>query len=205
MVVIIDYSLGNLRSVEKAFDRIKVNAVISNDEDVIMHADRLVLPGVGNFKKGMEMLYHYNLVEILTYAVQEKKIPVLGICLGMQLMTEYGEEGDCAGLKWIKGNTIRLDLGEDKTNVKIPHIGWNDLEINKENKLINSNMAQHRFYFVHSYVVNCEEKDDEIASTVYGTRFTSAFQKENISGVQFHPEKSYKQGLELLKNFTESY
>jgi len=203
LVVIVDYGLGNLRSVEKAFERVKVNAVISNDREVISHADRLVIPGVGHFGKGMEMLNRLNLIELLNKLVLDKKIPVLGICLGMQLMTEYSEEGNCTGLKWIKGNTTRLETNGDSSGLKIPHIGWNDIEIKTENKLLTGNIGHSRFYFVHSYAVRCTVPDNEIAATYYGTGFTSAFQNENIFGVQFHPEKSYKQGMEILKNFAE--
>ena len=207
MLVVVDYGLGNLRSVQKAFERIKIDSAVSGEPKKILNASKLVLPGVGHFAAGMKNLKEKGIKEALNEAVLGKKIPILGICLGMQLMTLYSEEGDCAGLGWIKGKTslIKINNNKCRTPLKVPHIGWNGINIERENSLINGQISKERFYFVHSFAVMCEDKEDEIASTEYGISFSSAFSKGNIAGVQFHPEKSYGQGIQLLRNFVENY
>lgn len=205
MLVVVDYGLGNLRSVQKAIERIKIEAHVSGDPVVIMNASKLVLPGVGHFAAGMKNLKEKGIEAALNEAVLNKKTPILGICLGMQLMTLYSEEGDCPGLGWIKGRTSLINNRINGITYKVPHIGWNGIEVKRSNNLINEPIAEGRYYFVHSYAVHCEEMEDEISTTFYGVPFSSAFSKGNIAGVQFHPEKSYGQGIQLLKNFVENY
>ncbi len=224
-ILIIDYGMGNLRSVEKAFFRLGITPKISSCHHDILNADKLILPGVGHFKNGMLNLRGMGLIGPLNEAVLIRKIPILGICLGMQLMTEFSEEGNCEGLKWIKAKTVKFSFNSMK--LKIPHIGWNRLNLLRGNDLlknINSNdlfyfihsyyvkcenkndilkniNSNDLFYFIHSYYVKCENKNDILTTTYYGIDFVSSFNNQNIFGCQFHPEKSHSKGLEILKKF----
>lgn len=201
MIVVIDYGMGNLRSVQKAFERIRVPAKISANIDEILTAEKLVLPGVGHFEKGVSNLKDRGLFDTLNIVVSEKKIPILGICLGMQLMTEFSEEGNCEGFGWIRGKTKRFSFNNNE--LKIPHMGWNNLLVKKTDVLYNGITSDNFFYFVHSYYVSCENEIDILAETKYGNNFVSSFQKENIFGCQFHPEKSHDAGLKVLSNFVK--
>jgi len=200
MIVIIDYGMGNLHSVLKAFRRIGADAIVSSKGEDIQKAEKLVLPGVGHFKKGMENLEKRGLIEILNKKIIGEKTPILGICLGMQLFTKFSEEGDAGGLGWIDARTIKFNLGD---KFRVPHMGWNNIKIEKDNKIFSNLNKEDYFYFVHSFHVNCKNKEDILSITEYGKKFISAIQKENIIGVQFHPEKSHDAGLEILKNFAE--
>ena len=206
MITIINYGLGNLRSVQKAFERLNIKAIISNNKKEIADAEKLVLPGVGHFVKGMHYLKELKLIDILNTKVMLDKTPILGICLGMQLMTEFSEEGNCEGLGWIEAKTIRFNYNGNGTGhgLKIPHMGWNDIRFVKSTALKNELETSSSFYFVHSYYVNCKDENDRLTRTEYGIEFDSGFQRENITGVQFHPEKSHAAGLKLLKNFINS-
>lgn len=201
MIVIIDYGLGNSMSVINMLKRLNQEACISNQKEVIQNASKLILPGVGHFKRGMENLEQRGLDKILNEEVLVKKKPILGICLGMQLMTKHSEEGDTKGLGWVDAETIKFENSQNK-NLKIPHMGWNSVLVTKNNGLINKDELQ-RFYFVHSYYVRCENEEDVLGTTDYITNFTSAFSDNNIYGVQFHPEKSHLFGLKLLENFSK--
>ncbi|MFA6922806.1 MAG: imidazole glycerol phosphate synthase subunit HisH [Bacteroidales bacterium] len=201
MIVIIDYGMGNLRSVLNKFNKIGTKAVISSKVDDIKNASRLVLPGVGHFANGMKNLKELGLLHALNEKVLNEKIPVIGICLGMQLLTEFSEEGNVDGLNWIKGKTIRFNLKSAK--LKVPHMGWNSIIKKKENILLKNILDDSMFYFVHSYHVVCSNESDALTTTDYGYNFVSSLQSENIYGTQFHPEKSHEYGLQLLKNFTE--
>jgi len=200
MIVIVDYGMGNLNSVLKAFKRINVEAIVSSNINEIEKADKLILPGVGHFKKAMENLDEMDLIKVLNKKVLEEKTPILGICLGIQLFTKSSEEGDSKGLGWIDAETIRLN---EKDGFKLPHIGWGGINLKKQNKLFFGINLDALFYFVHSFHVKCNKDEDILAETDYSQKFTSSIQKENIFGVQFHPEKSHKEGLKLLKNFAE--
>jgi len=198
-IVIIDYGLGNVRSVEKAFFRLGITPEISSCHHDILNADKLILPGVGHFKNGMLNLRGMGLIGPLNEAVLIRKIPILGICLGMQLMTEFSEEGNCEGLKWIKAKTVKFSFNSMK--LKIPHIGWNSLNLLRGNDLLKNINSNDLFYFIHSYYVKCENKNDILTTTYYGIDFVSSFNNQNIFGCQFHPEKSHSKGLEILKKF----
>lgn len=200
MLTIVDYGISNIRSVQKAFERIKAQASISSDINEILNADKLVLPGVGNFEKGMLNLKENGLFDVLNEAVLEKKKPILGICLGMQLMTEYSEEGNVKGLGWIKAKTKKFRF--ENSLLKTPHMGWNNLLIKNNNSLLQNINEENFLYFVHSYYVQCDNEADVISETKYGHNFVSSFHKGNIFGCQFHPEKSHDAGLQILKNFT---
>ncbi len=201
MIVIIDYGMGNLRSVQKAFERIRIPASISSNANDIETADKLVLPGVGHFERGVRNLTNRSLFELLNVQVKDKKKPILGICLGMQLMTQFSEEGNCNGFGWIKARTQKFSF--QANGLKIPHMGWNNLLVKNSDTLFKDITTENFFYFVHSYYVTCDNDADVLAETNYGNGFVSSFQKENIFGCQFHPEKSHDKGLQILKNYAE--
>lgn len=201
MITIIDYGMGNLRSVQKAFERLRIKAKISSDINEIMNSDKLVLPGVGHFERGVRNLNERKLFDPINEVVRRKQIPILGICLGMQLMTEYSEEGGVEGLGWIKAETKKFFFNEN--SLKIPHMGWNNLLIKKRKTLFNGIEHDNFFYFVHSYYITCQNEEDILTETTYGDRFVSSFNKDNIYGCQFHPEKSHDAGLLVLKNFSD--
>ena len=203
MIVIVDYGMGNLRSVLKSFERMGVDAMISSSPDDIDKADKLILPGVGHFAKAMNNLEERGLIDLLDKKVMSDCTPILGICLGMQLFSKWSEEGHVSGLGWIDAKTIRFDTEKINKPVKIPHMGWNTILSNKECAILADVKAQDTFYFVHSYFVQCQHSDDVATVTEYGCEFTSSVQRCNIYGTQFHPEKSHKQGMRILKNFSE--
>lgn len=204
MVVIVDFGMGNLNSVAKTFKLFNYFPKITSKKEDIISAKKIILPGIGHYATGMSNLKKSGLLEVLYTCVMENKIPVLGICLGMQIMTEWGEEGQSSGLGWVKGKTIRFSFAQKNRNLKIPHIGWNTIHQEKKNNLLKKIGNESFFYFAHSYYLQCEEKNDILATSQYGFDFTSVIQKNNIYGVQFHPEKSHKAGLQLLKNFIEN-
>jgi len=201
-IVILDYGMGNLRSIEKNLQRSGYNPVISGDLKIVSTADKLILPGVGHFANGMKNLNERDLIRILNYKVLQEKIPILGICLGMQLFSKKSEEGNVEGLGWINASTIKFNV-RDKQKYKIPHMGWNSISFKKNDPMINNIMPEDLFYFVHSYHLVCRDEENILATTTYDYEFTSAVIKNNIYGVQFHPEKSHKQGLQMLRNFAE--
>lgn len=200
-VCIIDYSAGNIGSVANALDEIGCNFVVSNKKDDLESSDKIILPGVGAFSYGMNNLKRLGLVEILNKEVIENKKPILGICLGMQLFAKKGfENGENPGLGWIDGSVKRI-LPNDMT-LKVPHVGWNSVDFNKESKIFSGVQDHTSFYFVHSYFF--DTKDFNITSKFeYGGNFTASIEKNNIYGLQFHPEKSSENGLHMLRNFVE--
>jgi glutamine amidotransferase len=200
MVTIVDYGLGNLFSVAKAFESIGIPVRISADPKDLKDASHIVLPGVGAFPRGMQNLKSEGLLETLEEEVLGKKKPFLGICLGLQLLADKGYEyEESAGLGWIKGEVRILDV--EQQGLKVPHIGWNDLSLKKESRLFKKIKSDADFYFVHSYQLHCADKKDVVATTIYGEEITAVIERENICAVQFHPEKSQDAGLTLLENF----
>jgi glutamine amidotransferase len=199
LITIIDYNLGNPKSIKNMLTYLGIESRISDDYTEIAAADRLVLPGVGHFQHGMEQLRQMGLIEVLNKVVLEDKKPILGICLGMQLLTQFSEEGNVEGLGFIDAQTKKFNLDDPK--LKIPHMGWNTVKFNKESELTTEIRSNPRYYFVHSYYVECNDKNDVLCTTQYGQEFVSGFQNDNIFGLQFHPEKSHKFGMELLVNF----
>lgn len=199
MITIINYELGNIRSIINSYDYLKISTKVTSDKNVIKNANKIILPGVGSFKKAMSNIKKLGLEEIINELVLVKKIPVLGICLGMQLLTESSDEdGFTQGFGYIDGKISKF-----KSNLKlnIPHIGFNSVDVNKNNILFKNIENNSDFYFVHSYKLKYENKNFETGLTDYGEKFISTFQKNNIFGVQFHPEKSQSNGLKLLQNF----
>jgi glutamine amidotransferase len=203
MIVIVDYGLGNLTSIKNMVKKVGGEAQISSDPEAILNADKLILPGVGNFLQGMENLKESGLIPILEKAVLEIKKPILGICLGMQLMTNHSEEGNVNGLGWIDAETIKFSFPYD-SSLKIPHMGWTPVQFLKTS-FINYEISENpRYYFVHSYYVKCKFENNILAKANYGHAFDCAIINGNIMGVQFHPEKSHKFGMELIRNFNEN-
>ncbi len=202
MIAIVNYGVGNLGSIQNMLKKVGcTESVITNQEEDLVRADKIILPGVGAFDKGMEKINESGLVGILNKIVVQEKKPLLGICLGMQLLTKGSEEGKLPGLGWIDAYTERFQFSDEQANLKVPHMGWNEISISKQHDLIKDLSMPARFYFVHSYYVKCNDKQDELLSCNYGINFTCAVQHENIMGVQFHAEKSHKFGMQLLKNF----
>jgi glutamine amidotransferase len=202
MIVIIDYQMGNLGSIQNMLKKIGHDSIISSKKEDIIHAGGIILPGVGAFDTGMQNLSKYNVIKLLDEAAHEKKIPLLGICLGMQLLTKSSEEGKLPGLGFVSAETKKFTFNKENNHLKIPHMGWNTITIKKQNPLTENLGDSSRFYFVHSYYVACKNPEDILTETEYGFNFCSSFQHENIFGVQFHPEKSHRYGMQLLKNFT---
>ena len=202
MIAIINYGLGNLGSILNMLKKIGAPAIISSDTEEILRADKLILPGVGAFDNGMKNLNALGLIPVVEEKVLHNKTPILGICLGMQLMTKNSEEGTLPGLGWIDAETIRF-RHEPAMNLKIPHMGWNSVAAAKDSPLFKGMYPDPRFYFVHSFHAVCYNAQDVLATSHYGYDFVSAFQRGNIMGVQFHPEKSHKYGMRLLNNFAE--
>lgn len=203
MITIIDYGLGNLLSIQNMLKKAGYASTISSEENDIASASKLILPGVGAFDAGITNLRQRKLIDIIYKKVLEDNTPLLGICLGMQLMTKSSEEGKLPGLGLIDAQTIRLSFNDK--NIKIPHMGWNIVEQKKESSLFYDMDGEKRFYFVHSYHVVCNDNNDILSSSPYGFDFTSSFERKNIVGVQFHPEKSHTFGMKLLRNFIEKY
>ena len=198
MITIIDYGMGNLGSVQNMFRYLGVPSIISADPEVISKAEKLLLPGVGAFDNAVARLNQQGFREILNQKALIEKVPVLGICLGMQLLTRGSEEGELPGLGWIAADTIRFPA---QSGLKVPHMGWNLVQTAKPSPLTRDLPEKSRFYFVHSYRVHVDYEEDSILKCHYGIEFDAAVQHANIYGAQFHPEKSHKFGMQLFKNF----
>jgi imidazole glycerol-phosphate synthase subunit HisH len=200
MIVIIDYGLGNPRSIQNMLRRAGFQADISMDPDTLRAASKLILPGVGHFRFGMESLQKLGLVDVLNERVLNARVPILGICLGAQLLGRGSEEGDSSGLNWVPMDTVRFDSSRLKNGEKVPHMGWADTSHTKS-ALFCGMSESPRFYYVHSYHFRCDQQNMVVCTAEHGYRFTSGIASGNILGVQFHPEKSHVYGQELLKNF----
>lgn len=204
MITIINYGMGNLGSIKNMFKYIGVEATIESDIDKIKNASKILLPGVGSFDTAMQKISQNGLNELLNEKALKEQIPILGICLGMQLLTYSSEEGSLNGLGWIKAKSMSFKNRIDK-KYKIPHMGWNIVNRSNESLLTHGfeTFDEVRFYFVHSYFVKVEDEKNSILKTNYGVEFDSAIQKDNIFGAQFHPEKSHKFGMKLFENFAK--
>lgn len=206
MISIVDYGVGNLGSVQNMLKHIGVeNEIISTPSEIEL-ASKIILPGVGSWDNGIKKLRESGVLDALNQRVLIDKVPVLGICLGMQLLLESSEEGTLPGLNWISGKVKKFDFTSDQCKeikLRIPHMGWNVIEPNKSSSFTSDFVGETRFYFVHSYHAVVNHQEDILMTCNYGYPFTCAIQNDNIWGVQFHPEKSHKFGMALMKAFSE--
>jgi len=207
MISIVDYNMGNLGSIRNMLKKIGCDSVITSDVDEISRASRLILPGVGAFDNGMKHIEQMGLLDVLNEMVLRRGVPVLGICLGMQLITRRSEEGVLAGLGWIEADTVRFKFDPQAGGLKIPHMGWNVAHPRHCDTLFRGleDAEDVAFYFVHSYHVVCDQEQDVLATAMHGYEFVCAIEKGNILATQFHPEKSHRYGMGLLKNFVEIF
>jgi len=201
MNIIVDYKMGNMRSILYKLQKENIECIITSNRQEIKNAEKLILPGVGHFKQAMKNLQELNLIEVLADQVLKNKIPVFGICLGFQLMAKSSEEGNVRGLGWIDAEVKRFDFTKIDNNLPVPHVGWCDLSIKKESRLLHNIDSNQRFYFTHSYYMHCNNQKDILCTSDYGYQFTAGIERGNISGVQFHPEKSHKSGFQMLLNW----
>lgn len=202
MISVLDYGAGNANSVIRMIERAGGQANRISTSDELLSARKLIIPGVGAFDYGMTKLDSQGLIPTLNKIALESHIPILGICLGMQLMCRSSEEGNLSGLGWIDADVKRFQ-GASLNGLRVPHMGWNTIDTIRHNPLIPLEESEKRYYFVHSYWVDCHNHADAIALTYYGKKFVAAFQRKNLFGVQFHPEKSHRFGTALLQRFVE--
>jgi len=201
MIIIVNYGLGNLSSIKNMFKYLDIRDVkISSDPSEINNADKIILPGVGSFDNGMKNIHKLGLIDVLNKKALVDRVPFLGICLGMQLMTESSEEGELKGLGWFDAVTKKFNVSED---LKVPHMGWNYVRsVNDTNNFLKKD-KKYRFYFVHSFFVESNKKEQVLFETNYDGNFHSAIQKDNLIGMQFHPEKSLHYGMDILEQFSK--
>jgi glutamine amidotransferase len=204
MIAIIDYGMGNLESIKNMIRKAGGQAMITSNLEEIAMARSLILPGVGHFGKAMDLINQSNLRQVLDKAVLEDRKPLLGICLGMQLLLDSSEEGDSKGLGYIEGKVRKFQF--EDSSLKVPHMGWNEVQIMQENGVLQEVDGEpQRFYFVHSYFAQCDHVENVVCRTQYGFTFDSAISKAHIMGVQFHPEKSHKYGLRFFTEYLKKH
>jgi glutamine amidotransferase len=201
MITIINYGSGNVRAICNIYERLKIPFQIANTPKEVNDCERIILPGVGAFDETISMLDESGFRPVLDHQVLTNKIPVLGICVGMQILADKSEEGSLPGLGWIHGKVKKFDKNILLSKPKIPHLGWNSVKVTKSNTLFQNVDENQGFYFLHSYYFDCADPEDVMSTTFYGKDFTSSINHSNIYGVQFHPEKSHTNGINLLKNF----
>jgi imidazole glycerol-phosphate synthase subunit HisH len=203
MITIVNYGLGNIQAFVNVYTRLNIPIKIANKAEDLEDASKIILPGVGAFDYAMNQLNNSGMREELDKQVLENKVPVVGICVGMQMIAKSSEEGNEPGLGWIDGEVKLFDINTIPYKTRLPHMGWNSIEPKNNNKLLAGFNVQSRFYFLHSYYFVCNDIQDIIATTEYGIKYTSAVNKDNIYGIQFHPEKSHSAGIQLLHNFVK--
>lgn len=201
MIGIIDYGSGNIYAIGNIYKRLNIPYVISNDRDTLSKADKLILPGVGAFDVTMQALIDLSLKDFLDDLVLDQKRQILGVCVGMQIMSNKSDEGDMPGLGWINGVVRKFDVTKLNHKPHLPHMGWNEIKPTVQHPLFNEVDTKNGFYFLHSYYFDCESSDHILSTTDYGITYSSAIHRENVYGMQFHPEKSHSNGILLLKNY----
>lgn len=203
MIAIVDYGSGNIQAVKNIYDRLNIKSYFATSPDQLLDATKIVLPGVGSFDQAMAQLESSGMKEKLDDLVLNKNIPILGVCVGMQIMAKNSEEGVLAGLGWIDATVQLFDENILKIKPKLPHMGWNSIEVNKKHSILDGVDLGKGFYFLHSYHLLAKNMNDVLCFTYYGARFHSAINSRNIFGFQFHPEKSHFNGIQIFKNFAE--
>ena len=201
MIGIINYGSGNIQAIANIYHRLNISFKIMEKPSQLHEASKLILPGVGAFDETMQRLDSSGMREALEKKVMEEKIPIIGVCVGMQIMAKKSEEGVLDGLGWIDGNVKKIKTATLQQKPHLPHLGWDTIQPLRESPLFDHIDLDKGFYFLHSFCFFCSKAEDVLASTDYGEEFASAVNVQNIYGVQFHPEKSHKNGIELLKNF----
>lgn len=204
MITIVDYKTGNLGSIKNMLKRIGEPSIITGDVDEIRNSSKIILPGVGSFDAGVQKLKDSGIWDILNVKVLESNTPILGICLGAQLMTQGSEEGQIDGFGWVEAKTVKFKIDQE-SKLKVPNMGWNYIKKEKDSLLFKDMVDNPRFYFVHSFHFDFEDKSQVLSTSVYSYKFCSSFEKKNVLGVQFHPEKSHRFGMNLLRNFVTNY
>lgn len=203
MIAIIDYGLGNIRAFVNVYERLNIKINIAHNASDIKKATKLILPGVGAFDYAMLQLNNSGMREALEEKVINHHVPVIGICVGMQMMAKSSDEGKLPGLGWFDAEVKLFDTAKIPYKTCLPHMGWNTINLLGQNRLLEQLNNESRFYFLHSYYFSCNQSEDIIAKTGYGIEYASAVNKGNIYGIQFHPEKSHQNGIQLLHNFAE--
>ena len=203
MVTIVDYGSGNINAITNIYELLKIPFSVASKPNEIEDAERIILPGVGSFDHCMGKLNNSGLKQVLNRKVIIDKIPVLGICIGLHLMASESEEGVLSGLGWIQGKVRKFDESKLSFKPKLPHMGWNSIQVKTNTELFKGVNQEHGFYFIHSYYIELENKKDIMTITNYETDFVSGINKSNIYAVQFHPEKSHSNGMKLLQNFSK--
>lgn len=198
MIAIVDYGLGNIKAFLNVYRRLNIDCSYASTSEELKKASKIILPGVGAFDHAMKTLNQSGLRDTLDELVLIDKVPVIGICVGMQMMAEGSDEGEGEGLGWIKGRVRKLQV-----NMPLPHMGWNNITPERESDLIRGLDEERRFYFLHSYYFDCDEPDDILATAEYPSSFPCIINHGNVYGIQCHPEKSHHNGVSLLKNFSE--
>ena len=201
MIGVIDYGLGNIKAFLNVYKKLNIPATKIKNKKDFEKISKVILPGVGSFDQAMNKLNNSGLRDELENKVLHHNIPILGICVGMQMLADSSEEGSLNGLGWINGNVKKFDITNIPYKTKIPHMGWNNIIPNESNLIMKGFNNDSKFYFLHSYYFECKNEKNIISETYYGEKFSSAINKKNIFGVQFHPEKSHNNGVNLLKNF----
>jgi glutamine amidotransferase len=203
MITIINYGSGNINAIGNIYDSLNIPFKIANNPSQVENSEKIILPGVGAFDETISMLDESGFRKILDEEVLSKKVPVIGICVGMQILAKSSEEGTLPGLGWIDGVVKKIDKSILMHKPKVPHLGWNSVNIKKDSKLLEGIDEEEGFYFLHSYYFECNNQNDILSTTNYGKEFSSAVNNNNIYGVQFHPEKSHHNGVKLLQNFAK--
>lgn len=201
MITIVDYGLGNVLAFSNVYKQLGIKVAIAKDASDLADATKLILPGVGAFDHAMELLLQSGMRDALDEMVMSRGVPVLGVCIGMQILAAASEEGHLPGLDWVPGKVCQFRANEKSASLQLPHMGWNDVRPHGASAIFAGLESDARFYFLHSYYFQCTHDENILAETEYGTKFSCAVQAKNVFGVQFHPEKSHHFGKQLLKNF----
>ena len=203
MIAIVDYGLGNIKAFSNVYKKLNIECIYANKPEQLKGASKIILPGVGAFDHAMEMLNSSGLRDTLDDMVLNKNIPVVGICVGMQMMANNSDEGHLNGLGWIKGTVKKFDFSKNDESLPLPHMGWNNISLDTDDPLFTGLEIDPRFYYLHSYYFQCENEINSIATANYGKKFSCIVKHGNIYGIQCHPEKSHHNGATILKNFSE--